>query len=128
MSRRKYFNSLETQRLSEGKSKEELNSVIQREKLKFDETLENERIAEENRPLTEEEKPEAAAKKLRQQKLSKDLKAGGKEALNHFLNLAPTLYNRKKGNENPEVEPFVENENEAQIRQNLELLSNTDIT
>lgn len=128
LSRRKYFNSLETQLLSEGKSKEEVNSVIQREKMKFDETLENERIAEENRPLTEEEKAEAAAKKLRQQKLSKDLKAGGKEALNHLLNLAPTLYNRKKGNENPEVEQFVENENEAQIRQNLELLSNTDIT
>ena len=128
LSRRKYFNSLETQLLSEGKSKEEVKSVIEREKMKFDETLENERIAEENRPLTEQEKAEAAAKKLRQEKLGNELLKFGKTALNEWMNLGPTRYNRKMANEPVEHEPFISNENSDQIKRNLELLSNTDIT
>lgn len=128
LSRRKYFKNLETSLLADGKSKEDVASIINREKMKFDETLNLEKIAEENKPLTPEEEAAAAARKLRNEKLGKDAKTGTKDLLNHFLTLGPTLYNRKKGKESAEVVPFIENENEAQIRQNLELLTNTDIT
>ena len=128
LSRRKYFKNLETSLLADGKSKQDVASIINREKMKFDETLNLEKIAEENKPLTPEEEAAAAAQKLRNEQLGKDAKTGTKDLLNHFLTLGPTLYNRKKGKESPEVVPFIENENEAQIRQNLELLTNTDIT
>ena len=128
ISRRKYFKTLETQLLADGKSKEEINSIIKREKLKMDETLNLEAIEKENAPLTDEEKAEALKKQLARQAMGEKGKNFLKGALKDLTTLAPTLYNMKKGKESAEVEPFVENENEALIKENLKRLSNLDIT
>ena len=128
ISRRKYFKTLETQLLADGKSPDEIKSIIKREKLKLEETTNLEQIAKDNAPLTDEEKAEALKKKLSREALGKKGMSALKGGIKDLATLAPTLYNMKKGKENVEVEPFIENENEALIKENLNRLANTDIT
>ena len=128
LSRRKYFNALEKQLLADGKSAEEVNSIVKREQLKLQETSELEAVEKENTPLTDEEKAAALVQQMAAKKKGAEAMGFGKNLLNGLIDLAPTLYNRNKAKEGAEVEPFVGNENDAQIEANLQRLSNTDIS
>jgi hypothetical protein len=125
MSRRKYFKNLETSLIADGKSKSEINSIIEREKLKYDEYSSSLESKDEKPELSDEEKAAALLKKQQQaEKFKKMLNKG----ISNLQSLAPTLYNFMKGNEPAAQEQFVGNKNENQIKQNLRRLTNLDIS
>ena len=127
MSKRQYFKALEQSLLADGKSAEDVASIINREKIKYDENLTNLESIEENKELTPEDKAKLLAKQMRNKKIQEMLSQGFKNLSGEFGKLGPTMYNFAKGREEAEEEQFISNPNEDQIMSNIQRLTNLDI-
>jgi len=125
LSKKQYFKALEARLLSEGKDVQDIKSIIEREKIAYDENLVNLENIENNKPLTDKEKADALAKQLRNQELMKKFGNFANNALTDLKTLAPSIYNMKKSKEGAEIEPFVSNTNELRIDRNLDRLTNS---
>ena len=122
LSKRQYFKAMEASYAADGKTKDEIKSLIARDKIKYDENslLQN----SQETPLSAEDQAAALAEKLASGARNKKILDGVTSGLNTLATLAPTAYNFSKGNEAAEVDPFNANPNEALLKENMERLSN----
>jgi len=123
---RQYFGNLKKQLLADGKSENEVSSILNREKLKRSNDLSLLKSkSEETVELTDAEKAEQQIEKLQREKQNQE--RFGKMGQD-LQNLAPSIYNMAMGNKDISRAQFVGNKNEQDILDNLAKMGNTDIS
>jgi len=126
MSSRKYFKTFYNDLISKGTDPELAATLVEKEKMKkaqLDATnLETETQEGEMSP-----EDKAAALIEQQQQSIKNKKLLG-DIGNGLINMAPTMYNFAKGNEDAEVEQVQTNRNDDEVEQLLRGLTNKDIS
>ena len=126
MSPRKYFKTFYNDLISKGTDPELAATLVEKEKMKkaqLDATnLETETQEKEMSP-----EDKAAALIEQQQQSIKNKKMLG-DIGNGLINMAPTMYNFAKGNEDAEVEQVQRNKNDDEVEQLLRGLTNKDIS
>tara|TARA_R110000751_G_scaffold67182_4_gene137152 strand:- start:435 stop:2927 length:2493 start_codon:yes stop_codon:yes gene_type:complete len=123
---KQYFGNLKKQLLSDGKSENEVKSILNREKLKRSNDLDLLKSkSEETVELTDAEKAEQQIAKLQREKQNEEMfgKLG-----QDIQNLAPSLYNMSMGNKDISRQQYVGNKYEDNILDNISKLGNTDIS
>jgi len=126
LSERKYFKHFYNDLLAKGTDPELAATLLEKEKMKKAKLdAANLEVEAQKKELTPEEK--AAALIEERQSWNKNKKLLG-DIGNTMVNMAPTMYNFMKGNEDAEVEQFQGNKNDEEIQQILEGLSKKDIS
>mgnify|MGYP003632314107 CR=1 FL=1 len=126
MSPRKYFKTFYNDLISKGTDPELAATLLEKEKMqKAELDAANLELEAQKKELTPEQ--QAAALIEERQSWNKNKKLLG-DIGNTMVNMAPTMYNFMKGNEDAEVEQFQGNKNDEEIQQILDGLSKKDIS